>query len=164
MIRTHEAGSLRAGHVGETVTLTGWVARRRDHGGVAFIDLRDASGVSQVVIRDEEVAHPLRSEFCLKVTGEVATRPEGNANPNLPTGDIEVIRLEHEVIHGEKRNEELAIAEKRYRSRYAQLVKPPSTEVVQPPDPAKLARSSAAQVAKGSEPGTPRRIPKLTGH
>ena len=98
MIRTHDAGSLRAGHVGETVTLTGWVARRRDHGGVAFIDLRDASGVSQVVIRDEEVAHPLRSEFCLKVTGEVATRPEGNANPNLPTGDIEVIANHVEVL------------------------------------------------------------------
>jgi aspartyl-tRNA synthetase len=98
VIRTHEAGSLRAGHVGETVTLTGWVARRRDHGGVAFIDLRDASGVSQVVIRDEEVAHPLRSEFCLKVTGEVATRPEGNANPNLPTGDIEVIANDVQVL------------------------------------------------------------------
>ncbi|MGH3505838.1 MAG: OB-fold nucleic acid binding domain-containing protein, partial [Nocardioidaceae bacterium] len=98
MIRTHEAGSLRAAHVGETVTLTGWVARRRDHGGVAFIDLRDASGVSQVVIRDEEVARPLRSEFCLKVTGEVATRPEGNANPNLPTGDIEVIAAHVEVL------------------------------------------------------------------
>jgi aspartyl-tRNA synthetase len=98
VIRTHEAGSLRAAHVGETVTLTGWVARRRDHGGVAFIDLRDASGVSQVVIRDEEVAHPLRSEFCLKVTGEVATRPEGNANPNLPTGDIEVIADDVEVL------------------------------------------------------------------
>ena len=81
MIRTHDAGSLRAEHVGETVTLAGWVARRRDHGGVAFIDLRDASGVVQVVVRDEEVAHPLRSEFCVKVTGEVAPRPEGNANP-----------------------------------------------------------------------------------
>jgi aspartyl-tRNA synthetase len=98
VIRTHEAGSLRAANVGETVTLTGWVARRRDHGGVAFIDMRDASGVAQVVIRDEEVAHPLRSEFCLKVTGDVATRPAGNANPNLPTGEIEVIAAEVEVL------------------------------------------------------------------
>ena len=91
MIRTHDAGALRAEHVGQTVTLAGWVARRRDHGGVAFIDLREASGVVQVVIRDEAVAHSLRSEFCLKVTGEVSKRPEGNANPNLPSGEIEVI-------------------------------------------------------------------------
>jgi aspartyl-tRNA synthetase len=98
VIRTHDAGALRAEHVGQTVTLAGWVARRRDHGGVAFIDLRDSSGVAQVVIRDEEVAHPLRSEFCLKVTGEVATRPEGNANPNLPSGEIEVIAEDVEVL------------------------------------------------------------------
>ena len=98
MIRTHDAGSLRAGHVGQTVTLAGWVARRRDHGGVAFIDLREASGVVQVVIRDEEVAHNLRSEYCLKITGEVAVRPEGNQNPNLPTGDIEVIATRVEVL------------------------------------------------------------------
>ena len=91
MIRTHSAGSLRAEHTGQTVTLAGWVARRRDHGGVAFIDLRDSSGTVQVVIRDEEVAHPLRAEFCLRVVGEVSKRPEGNANPNLPTGEIEVI-------------------------------------------------------------------------
>jgi aspartyl-tRNA synthetase len=97
-MRSHQVGTLRAEHIGQTVTLAGWVARRRDHGGVAFIDLRDASGVAQVVIRDEEVAHPLRSEFCLRVTGEVAARPEGNANPNLPTGDIEVIAADVEVL------------------------------------------------------------------
>ncbi|UDY25378.1 aspartate--tRNA ligase [Nocardioides sp. Kera G14] len=91
MIRTHEAGTLTAGNVGETVTLAGWVARRRDHGGVAFIDLRDASGIVQVVIRDEAVAHPLRNEFVLKVTGEVVARTEGNVNPNLATGEIEVV-------------------------------------------------------------------------
>jgi aspartyl-tRNA synthetase len=91
VIRSHDAGSLRAEHVGQTVTLAGWVARRRDHGGVAFIDLREASGVVQVVIRDEAVAHQLRSEYCLKITGEVSARPEGNQNPNLPTGEIEVI-------------------------------------------------------------------------
>ncbi|WP_111467105.1 aspartate--tRNA ligase [Microbacterium suaedae] len=99
MLRTHTAGSLRAEHIGQTVTLTGWVDRRRDHGGVAFIDLRDASGISQVVIRDEEVAHPLRNEFVLRVTGEVSGRPEGNANDNLPTGDIEVIATEVEVLN-----------------------------------------------------------------
>ena len=98
MIRTHDAGTLRAEHVGQTVTLAGWVARRRDHGGVAFLDLRDASGFVQVVVRDEEVAHALRAEYCLKVTGEVSARPEGSANPNLPTGDIEVIASDVEVL------------------------------------------------------------------
>ncbi|GAB3284040.1 aspartate--tRNA ligase [Microbacterium lacusdiani] len=99
MLRTHTAGSLRAEHIGQTVTLTGWVDRRRDHGGVAFIDLRDASGISQVVIRDESVAHPLRSEFVLKVTGEVSKRPAGNENPNLPTGEIELIASDVEVLN-----------------------------------------------------------------
>jgi aspartyl-tRNA synthetase len=93
VIRTHNAGSLRAEHAGEIVTLAGWVARRRDHGGVAFIDLREASGVVQVVIRDEAVAHHLRAEYCIKVTGEVARRPDGNQNPALPTGEVEVIAL-----------------------------------------------------------------------
>ena len=99
MIRTHDAGALRAEHVGQTVTLAGWVARRRDHGGVAFLDLRESSGVVQVVVRDEEVAHALRSEFCVRVVGEVSARPEGNQNPQLPTGDIEVIATEVEVLN-----------------------------------------------------------------
>jgi aspartyl-tRNA synthetase len=91
MIRTHEAGTLRGEHAGERVVLAGWVARRRDHGGVVFIDLRDASGVVQVVWRGEEaVAHELRAEFCVKVTGTVRERPAGNENPDLATGAIEV--------------------------------------------------------------------------
>ncbi len=102
MLRTHEAGTLRAEHSGQTVTLAGWVARRRDHGGVAFLDLRDASGVAQVVARDEVLAeggaHELRNEYCVKVTGEVRSRPEGNSNPELPTGDIEVVVSELEVL------------------------------------------------------------------
>ncbi|GAB2769275.1 aspartate--tRNA ligase [Nocardioides salsibiostraticola] len=98
MIRTQDAGALRAEHVGQTVTLAGWVAKRRDHGGVAFLDLREASGVVQVVVRDEAVAHALRSEYCIKVTGEVSLRPEGNANPNLPSGAIEVIAEDLEVL------------------------------------------------------------------
>ncbi|MGH3446688.1 MAG: aspartate--tRNA ligase [Nocardioidaceae bacterium] len=98
MIRTHDAGSLRADYIGESITLAGWVARRRDHGGVAFIDLREASGVCQVVIRDEEVARHLRAEYCLKVIGEVARRPEGNANPGLPSGEVEVIATDVEVL------------------------------------------------------------------
>jgi aspartyl-tRNA synthetase len=98
VIRTHDAGALRSEHVGQTVTLAGWVARRRDHGGVAFLDLREASGIVQVVIRDEAVAHSLRNEFCLKITGEVSTRPEGNANEAIPTGAIEVIASDVEVL------------------------------------------------------------------
>ena len=99
MIRTHEAGTLRAGHAGEHVVLAGWVARRRDHGGVVFIDLRDASGVVQVVWRGEEaVAHDLRAEFCVLVTGTVRLRPAGNENPELPTGQIEVVADEVEVL------------------------------------------------------------------
>lgn len=93
MLRSHAAGSLRATDAGQTVTLAGWVARRRDHGGVIFIDLRDASGVSQVVFREADVlesAHRLRAEFCVAVTGVVEVRPEGNANPEIATGDIEV--------------------------------------------------------------------------
>ena len=91
MIRTHDAGSLRASHAGQTVTLAGWVARRRDHGGVAFIDLRDATGSVQVVIRDEVLAGSLRAEWCLAITGEVVARPSGNENLALPTGAIEVM-------------------------------------------------------------------------
>ncbi len=91
MIRTHQAGTLRTSDVGTTVTVAGWIASRRDHGGVAFLDLRDASGRVQVVVRDPQVAHPLRDEFCIQVTGEVTLRPEGNENPDLATGDIEVM-------------------------------------------------------------------------
>jgi len=93
VLRTRTAGSLRPADAGQTVTLAGWVARRRDHGGVIFIDLRDASGVSQVVFRDGAVleqAHRLRSEFCVAVTGVVEIRPEGNANADIPTGEVEV--------------------------------------------------------------------------
>ena len=91
MLRNQDAGALRASHAGQTVTLAGWVARRRDHGGVAFIDLRDATGSVQVVIRDEKMAGQLRAEWCLQITGEVALRPEGNENSNIPTGAIEVM-------------------------------------------------------------------------
>lgn len=93
MLRTHKSGELRLEHVGQEVVLAGWVSRRRDHGGVIFVDLRDASGIAQVVFRNDEVAaaaHHLRSEFCIQVTGIVEARPAGSENPNLPSGDIEV--------------------------------------------------------------------------
>lgn len=96
MLRSHAAGLLREDDAGQQVTLAGWVARRRDHGGVIFIDLRDASGIAQVVFRDPQdtevlaQAHRLRAEFCVSVAGVVEIRPEGNANPEIATGEIEV--------------------------------------------------------------------------
>jgi len=89
MLRNHDAGSLRKSDAGKEVTLSGWVARRRDHGGVAFIDLRDASGSVQVVIKDE-IAGALRAEWCVLITGTVKERPAGNENTNIPTGEIEI--------------------------------------------------------------------------
>jgi len=91
VLRTHKAGELRSTNLDSKVTLAGWVARRRDHGGVAFIDLRDASGSVQVVIKDESVAGRLRSEFCVLIEGTVAKRPEGNENREIATGEIEVV-------------------------------------------------------------------------
>ncbi|MBB1484720.1 aspartate--tRNA ligase [Tessaracoccus sp. MC1865] len=103
MIRTFEAGTLRAEHVGQEVVLAGWVAKRRDHGGVAFIDLRDASGICQIVVRDEYLEsagiHDLRNEFCIRVTGLVDKREDGNVNPNIPTGEVEVVIRELEVLN-----------------------------------------------------------------
>jgi aspartyl-tRNA synthetase len=114
VIRTHDAGTLRAADAGETVTLAGWVARRRDHGGVIFVDLRDASGVVQVVFRGAEAtegrqagpeelaglseAHALRNEFCVLVTGSVGRRPAGNENPDLPTGEVEVTANDLQIL------------------------------------------------------------------
>ena len=98
MLRSHLAGELRSSQVGETVRLAGWVARRRDHGGVAFIDLRDASGNVQVVISDEKVAGALRAEWCVLAVGKIAKRPSGNENLNIPTGEIEVICDQLEVL------------------------------------------------------------------
>ena len=98
MIRTHTAGSLRKSDVGSKVVLAGWVARRRDHGGVGFIDLRDSSGAAQVVINDESLAGSLRAEWCVLITGIVRIRPAGNENSNIPTGEIEVVCEELQVL------------------------------------------------------------------
>ncbi|MDO5739471.1 MAG: aspartate--tRNA ligase [Ornithinimicrobium sp.] len=133
MLRTHNAGTLRPAHAGTTVTLTGWVARRRDHGGVAFIDLRDASGVVQVVARDEVLtgtAHDLRSEFCVKVVGEVTPRAEKDVNPDLPTGAVDVVASQIEVLSGSdplpfQIDERVSVGEEtRLRHRYLDLRRP----------------------------------------
>ncbi|MGO3152645.1 MAG: aspartate--tRNA ligase [Galactobacter sp.] len=130
MLRTHDAGSLRAEHIGQTVTLAGWVARRRDHGGVAFLDLRDRSGVAQVVVHDEAVFSPLRNEFVIAVTGKVMQRPEGNENPDLPTGAIEVFADSLEVLNTAaplpfQVDEHVEVGEEaRLRYRYVDLRRP----------------------------------------
>ena len=98
MLRTHDAGLLSAKSIGTTVKLAGWVARRRDHGGVAFIDLRDGTGSVQVVINDEKVAGELRAEWCVLITGKVAARPAGNENKEIPTGEIEIVCDDLEVL------------------------------------------------------------------
>ena len=91
MLRTTNAGALRLSDAGSQVTLAGWVGKRRDHGGIAFLDLRDSTGTVQVVVRDEAVAGELRSEFCLQIIGTVEARPTGNENSEIETGEIEVI-------------------------------------------------------------------------
>jgi aspartyl-tRNA synthetase len=132
VIRTHDAGSLRAGNAGQTVTLSGWVSTRRDHGGVTFIDLRDASGSVQVVFREDELAHDLRNEWCISVTGDVRERLEGKANVAIATGEVEVVATSLEVL-----NEAAALPfqidehtevgdEARLRYRYLDLRRPAS--------------------------------------
>ena len=98
MLRTHDAGSLRASDAGTVVSLAGWVSRRRDHGGVAFIDLRDSTGSVQVVISDEALAGSLRAEWCLQIKGMVRLRPAGNENANISTGEIEIVTEEVIVL------------------------------------------------------------------
>ena len=98
MLRTHDAGSLNAKSVGSKVVLAGWVARRRDHGGVAFIDLRDSTGAVQVVINDEKIAGELRAEWCVLITGTIKLRPAGNENKDIATGEIEVVCESLEVL------------------------------------------------------------------
>lgn len=98
MLRKNDAGTLRSAQAGSEVTLAGWVSRRRDHGGVAFIDLRDGTGSVQVVISDEALAGSLRAEWCLQITGMVRNRPAGNENPNIATGEIEVLATEVVVL------------------------------------------------------------------
>jgi len=147
MIRSHEAGALREAHVGQDVTLAGWIARRRDHGGVAFLDLRDGSGVVQVVVHDPEVAHPLRNEFCVRVTGRVSRRPEGNENPELATGDVEVMVDELEVLSESAPlpfpiDEHVEVGEEvRLRYRYLDLRRPEPARILR-------MRSKVNQIAR----------------
>jgi aspartyl-tRNA synthetase len=131
LIRTQFAGTLRREHAGKQVVLTGWVATRRDHGGVTFVDLRDGSGVVQVVLRDLPDVRDLRSEWCIRIEGVVAERKAGNENPDLPTGDVEVVASVVEVlsesetppfpIHGADEVDSRVDEATRWRYRYLDL-------------------------------------------
>ncbi|EZP62281.1 aspartate--tRNA ligase [Micrococcus luteus] len=136
MLRTHSLGELNASLIGQTVTVTGWVARRRDHGGVAFVDLRDASGFAQVVVREEADFDPLRNEWVLQVTGTVERRPEGNENPNLPSGEIELIAETVTVLNTAAAlpfqvDEHVEVGEEaRLRHRYLDLRRPQPSRIM----------------------------------
>lgn len=103
-MRTCYTGDLNTQYLGQTVTLFGWVHRRRDHGGVIFIDLRDRAGLAQVVVNPDNaemfaIAERIRNEYCLRITGEVRERPEGTVNPDLPSGEVEVVCTDIEILN-----------------------------------------------------------------
>ncbi len=103
-MRTCYTGEVNTQYLGQTVTLFGWVHRRRDHGGVIFIDLRDRTGLAQIVVNPENaeafpVAERIRNEYCLRVTGVVQARPEGTVNTDLASGEIEIVCTEIEILN-----------------------------------------------------------------
>ncbi len=146
-MRSHDAGTLRVTDIDNTVTLAGWIGRRRDHGGVAFLDLRDASGIVQVVVHDAQVAHDLRDEYCIQVTGVVQNRPDGNQNADLATGDIEVIASEVRVLSPSAPlpfpiDDRVSVGdETRLRYRYLDLRRPKANEALR-------MRSDANRIAR----------------
>jgi len=136
LFRSHSCGSLRKEHIGTNVSLAGWVNRRRDHGGLIFIDLRDREGVVQTVFNPEispdslKTAEAMRNEFVVRVTGEVAHRPAGTENTKIPTGEIEVIVKEAEILNVSNTppfyiNEDVEVDENvRLKYRYLDLRRP----------------------------------------
>ena len=136
MLKTHSCGELRRSHIGAAVTIAGWVHRRRDHGGLIFIDLRDKDGIVQVVFNPEvsasahEVASDFRNEYVVQVSGKVALRPKGTENPKLPTGEIEVLAEQARVLNASKTppfyiNEDVPIDENlNLKYRYLYLRRP----------------------------------------
>jgi aspartyl-tRNA synthetase len=133
LIRTHSCGELTAKDIGRTVTLAGWVHRRRDHGGLIFVDLRDREGLVQVVFSPEvsagghQLADSLRNEHVIKVSGTIARRPPGTENPRLPSGEIELTATDCTILNSSKNppfyiNEETEVEENlRLKYRYLDL-------------------------------------------
>ncbi|MCK5433480.1 MAG: aspartate--tRNA ligase, partial [Gammaproteobacteria bacterium] len=106
-MRSHYCGQLNTSLLDQEITLCGWVNRRRDHGGVIFIDLRDREGLAQIVFDPDRaesfaIADAVRNEYVLKITGKVRNRPEGTINPDLPTGEVEVLAYEIEILNAAK--------------------------------------------------------------
>ncbi len=136
MLKTHSCGELNKEHVGTNVTLAGWVDRRRDHGKLIFIDLRDREGIVQVVFNPEisklchKIASEMRSEYVIRVSGEVTPRPPGTENPKLPTGEVEVIAHNTDILNPSKTppfyiNEDIEVEESlRLKYRYLDLRRP----------------------------------------
>ena len=136
MLKTHNCGELNKTHVGQTVTLAGWVDRRRDHGGLIFIDLRDREGLTQVVFNPQiakechEKATELRGEYAVTLRGEVSLRPKGSENSKLPTGDVEIVARNMTILNASKTppfyiNEEVEVEENlRLKYRYLDLRRP----------------------------------------
>ena len=135
MKRTHSCGALRSGQVGQEVILAGWVAGRRDHGGVIFIDLRDRDGLTQIVFNPSlspeiaALAHTLRAEFVVKIVGKVGARPEGTKNTTLATGEVEVLASRLEILNPSETppfplDEEGVNEDLRLRYRYLDLRRP----------------------------------------
>ena len=136
MLKSHSCGELRKDNIGSEVTLSGWVHRRRDHGGLIFIDLRDRGGITQVVFNPEvtpkvhAIADKLRNEYVVKIVGTVNQRPQGTENPKLLTGDIEVIASDAEILNIAKTppfyiNEDVEVDENLFlKYRYLYLRRP----------------------------------------
>lgn len=139
-MRSHYCGQLREAHIDQTVTLCGWVHRRRDHGGIIFIDLRDRDGLAQIVFDPEDVnaeifntAEKVRSEYVLKIEGKVRYRPEGTENPDMPTGKVEVLVQAVEVLNSSETpafqlDDENVGEDVRLRYRYIDLRRPEMQE------------------------------------
>ncbi len=133
-MRSHYCGELNHAHIGQQVSLCGWVHRRRDHGGVIFVDLRDREGLVQVVFDPDtpqifELAEGIRNEYVLRVEGKVRHRPEGTVNPNMPTGEVEVLGVELEILNPAETppfqiDEDDVHEETRLRFRYVDLRRP----------------------------------------
>ena len=140
-MRTHYCGELNSGHIGQEIELCGWVHRRRDHGGVIFLDLRDREGLAQIVFDPDRaepfaIADSVRNEFVIKITGKVRNRPEGTINPDLPTGEIEILGYTIEILNKSKTppiqmDDDHVHDDIKLRYRYIDLRRPPMQKNLQ---------------------------------